>query len=158
MNTHFVLIMFFYKGLDTISHTSFLRNWFNISCIATIQPSLESASSTEGGSIIESSPNFECSSLKVDLVFLGLSLFVRIKSYRQEDLYLKVFLDCYEFEDPAWACSDSSTSGWVSKDGSTSGSLTYEVLIASKHSASDGLLTSKLQASGPLAPDVSSNT
>ncbi|MCI32570.1 hypothetical protein A2U01_0053784, partial [Trifolium medium] len=38
------------------------------------------------------STNNESSSLKIDLVFLGLSLFIMISSSGYEDLYLNVFL------------------------------------------------------------------
>ncbi|MCI55764.1 hypothetical protein A2U01_0077015, partial [Trifolium medium] len=57
-----------------------------------IQASSESASSTVVGSIMDISPNNESSSLKLDLVLLGLSLLPMISSSGCEDLYLNVFL------------------------------------------------------------------
>lgn len=71
---------------------------------------------------------------------------------------MKVFLDCDEYEEPSWASSDSSSSWWDFEVGSTPGPPASEVIIAFEYPSSDGLLDSKLPASGPLAPDVSSNT
>lgn len=112
--------MFFWGGLTTRSQTWFLWNWLSSSHIATIHPSSECASSTEVGSIIYSSLNIECSCLKVDLVFLGLSLFPMISSSGCEDLYLKVFLDWVASWEPSWATSEPSSSWWAYAVGSTS--------------------------------------
>ncbi|KAK2382551.1 hypothetical protein QL285_070077 [Trifolium repens] len=60
--------------------------------MATIQASSDRASFVVFGSIKDTSPNKDSSSLKFDLVFLGLFLFPRMSSSGCEDLYLKVFL------------------------------------------------------------------
>ena len=93
LNTHFVPIMFFYWCLGTRSHTSFLWNWLSSSCIASIHPSSDSASSTVVGSIIDNNPIIDSSCLKYDIVLLELSLFPMIWSSGCDDLYLNVFLD-----------------------------------------------------------------
>ena len=108
--THFVPIMFFWWGLGTRSHTSFLWNWLSSSCIANIHPSTESASSTVAGSITDNNPIRDSSCLKYDLVLLGLSLFPMIWSSGCEDLYLNVFLDWFACWEPSWVSSEATSS------------------------------------------------
>jgi len=97
------------------------------SCIASIHPSSESASSTVAGSITHNNPIIDSSCLKYDLVLLGLSLFSIIWSSGCEDLYLNVFLDWFSCWEPSWASSEATLS-WASEVGSASG-LTSESLV-----------------------------
>jgi hypothetical protein len=64
---------------------------------------------------LEMSPSNESSFLKLDLFFLGLSLFLRMSSSGCEDLYLKEF----------FVISQSSEVGFVASDGGNS-----EVMIS----------------------------
>lgn len=82
---------------------------------------------------MESITNIDCSSLKADLIFLGLSLFPIINSSRCEDLNLKVFLDCDASKETSWASSETSSSGWAYEVGSSSGPPASEVMIALEH-------------------------
>lgn len=93
------------------------------------------------------SPSIECSSLNVDLVFKGLSLFPMIFSFGCENLYLKVFLDWVTPCEPSWASLEFASSRWASEVGLASGPPTYG------YPASECLI-----ASEPPASEVTSNT
>lgn len=133
--------------MSTKSHSSFLLNWFNSSCMAIIHPSYDKASLTKVGYIMDISPNIEFSSLNADLFLRVISLFTMTNSSGWEDLYLKVFIDCAA----SWESQRASSK--LASYGCVSGVRFGFVPLPSEHLTSKTLASDHLSSKGIIAFD-----